>query len=237
MKTHDVVILILILIGGVFVFTRSLSAPASVPREAAKQKAEDFVPAGWSVIAKAEGDLNGDGVTDTVLAIEDTKTGEADFHPRSLLILLQNKTGDYELSIRSDTVIPHANEGGIFGDPFSGISIEKGSVAIDAYGGSAWRWSYSYQFRYQNAGWYLIGQTSGEFFNGDECMYKTTSQNFLTKRKQEIVSSRWDDYTRTSDINEDLPCTEKETWSSLENKELLNLKDFGVDDPFSNSSE
>jgi hypothetical protein len=41
--------------------------PARVPAEGAKER--EFVPAGWKVDGRAEGDLNGDGRADTVLRL------------------------------------------------------------------------------------------------------------------------------------------------------------------------
>ena len=40
-----------------------------------------------------------------------------------------------------------ADEGGVWGDPFEGLTIENGVLTIRLYGGNAWRWGYQYQFQ------------------------------------------------------------------------------------------
>lgn len=128
-------------------------------------KAESFVPKGWHVHEKAEGDLNKDNLPDIAAVIESDKPvknlKEADNEqtPRLLLIAFKQTDGSYKLSIQSNESIMLSNEGGVFGDPWEGLSIERGTLLVRFYGGSSSRWSYAYRWRFQNNDWFLIGAT------------------------------------------------------------------------------
>ncbi|MGF7059954.1 hypothetical protein [Brassicibacter mesophilus] len=114
-----------------------------------------FIPDGWQ-IAKAYGesevvgDLNGDGINEST-------------SPRILIIATGNKDMTYNLAVKAEKAILRKDEGGNMGEPFMGLEINRGSLLINHYGGSAWRWSKSYRFRYQKDGWYLIGASEDWF--------------------------------------------------------------------------
>lgn len=54
--------------------------------------------------------------------------------------------------------------GGMYGDPWNGMSIGKGVLTVTHYGGSAWRWTDQQKFRFQNNAMYLIGSTDDHFW-------------------------------------------------------------------------
>jgi hypothetical protein len=178
---------------------------------------EAFVPKGWQIITKTEGDLNKNNLTDTAAVIEqevqNLSLGEA--APRNLLIALQKDNGVYELSIQSDKAILRANEGGVFGDPLEGLSVDNGSLLIKFYGGSNWRWAQTYRFRYQDNGWYLIGATLTNYHTGTG-EGTIEDYNLLTGKMK-----------RTTGKIVGIGSTEEE-WIDRGKKELLDLKDFDV---------
>lgn len=194
------------------------------------QTIESFILKGWQSLQTIEGDLNKDGLKDAVIVIEDKdhKTDDGSSCdkykecPRSILILFQTKNGSYKLSIKSDKAILLAGEGGVFGDPFQKLKIDNGSLLINSYGGSNWRWSYSYRFRYQDNEWFLIGATSNNYFNVSDCVDKLIDYNFLTNKKKEIVSSKWDSWYN----QDDTPCSREEKWSDIKSDKIINLEDF-----------
>ncbi|MCU6708089.1 hypothetical protein M6D81_05130 [Paenibacillus sp. J5C_2022] len=65
------------------------------------------------------------------------KGGEA-VPPRALLIALLNADGSLERSIVAEHVILKADEGGVWGDSFESVTIDRGSVVVTHYGGSNW---------------------------------------------------------------------------------------------------
>jgi hypothetical protein len=90
-------------------------APA-IPAQAAT--VDGFAPAGWVVLKKAMGDLNGDGRADAALVIEsrkqhapvfDSEASRADFSPRVLVVALAmvEPPGYRRLLTNSDFIEPH----------------------------------------------------------------------------------------------------------------------------------
>ncbi len=128
---------------------------------------ESFIPAGWKLIKKTGGDLNQDGLDDIAGVIEYGKTDSKDSQapPRVLFIAFKDK-GNYQLSVQTAKAILKADQGGVWGDPFEDILVNRGSLLINFYGGSNYRWAYRYRFRYQNYGWYLIGARIDSYFTG-----------------------------------------------------------------------
>lgn len=90
-----------------------------------------IIPAGWKILndpdgerAIAKGDLNKDGIADVVAVIEaiDSDSSE-EAPPRVLIIAFGNKDDTYSLSIKAETAVLRANEGGVWGDPFESIRL------------------------------------------------------------------------------------------------------------------
>lgn len=129
-------------------------------------KIEAFVLKGWHVVEKAEGDLNKDNLPDLAAVVEADKDvsnlKEPDYpqKPRILMIAFRQPDGTYALSIQSNESVLLSNEGGVMGDPLAGLTIERGTLLVQFYGGSADRWGYDYRWRFQNNDWFLIGATS-----------------------------------------------------------------------------
>jgi hypothetical protein len=182
-----------------------------------------LIPTGWHILdvnyenakAKAEGDLNKDGIQDIAIVIENT----ADIDDRSLLIAFGTKDNTYSLSIIADNVILGALDGGGWGDPFDGIIIDRGSVVVNDYGGSGQRWYHNYRFRFQENDWYLIGATMGwnhPIKEGTEMAFDTEDYNLLTG-----------DYIFDK-IEEN--GEEKITKGNRGKKKLVKLSDFNIDD-------
>ena len=128
-------------------------------------KVESFVPKGWYIHEKAEGDLNKDNLPDLAVVIEadkpvkNLKEADNEQTPRLLFVAFKQADGSYKLSIQSNESIMLSNEGGVFGDPWEGLSIERGTLLVRFYGGSSSRWGYAYRWRFQENDWFMIGAT------------------------------------------------------------------------------
>jgi len=112
-----------------------------------------FVIAGMVPITLESADLNGDGSKDFILILDkpyDKKVpyDESGQENRPTLILIRDAAGKLSLAGRNDLVVYCRLCGGVFGDPFAGISIRGTTFTIDNYGGSADRWSDSFSFAY-----------------------------------------------------------------------------------------
>jgi hypothetical protein len=134
----------------------------------------DFIPAHYDTLdaGRTDGDLNHDGRPDVALALrsdeEATAESEENLPARLLLVLFGTPTG-YTLAAQSGKVLLCKECGGMYGDPFAGLTIYKGILSIDHYGGSSWRWSITSKFRYQQGAFFLIGETSSSGHNIGEC--------------------------------------------------------------------
>jgi len=170
---------------------------------------QDFVPKDWAVLMSAEGDLNKDGISDTVLVLKNIHETDIDASgvlkytdaPRLLAILFKTTQGDYRLSATSAKVILCSTCGGVLGDPFQDLKIDQGVMVIDHYGGSRYRWGYTHRLRYQDGDWYLIGKTETDLdditlesnskdlnlITGEEVVEKTNSKGKTTSQHLKVA--------------------------------------------------
>jgi len=153
----------------------------------------DFVPAGWTILDSALGDLNNDKLLDVVLILqhidsviliktEDDFTDTVRTQPRILAVLFRNTSDNlFHLKEQSNSFIlthddVHAD------DPYQSITIKKGILQIDFYwypDSGNWFNSHSYKFRYQEKSFCLIGADYEES-NKATHDYSKYSYNFLT---------------------------------------------------------
>lgn len=162
----------------------------------ALQKSEDvgnnivsLIPQGWRMLektkgepVKAEGDLNRDGIPDMAAVIEKKTKHKNEAPPRALMIAFGQQDHTFALSIMAEHAILKEDEGGVWGDPFSELSIDDGVVIVRHYGGSNWRWYNTCRFQYRKNDWYLIGATRGSYFTGTATIEDADEEeiNFLS---------------------------------------------------------
>ena len=149
---------------GLFLLTICLGCPhfaygaeaeeISTPEELRPFLEPDSVPLDIKAI-----DLNGDGRSDYLLVLQrqEEKYADAD-DQRPLLILLRQADNTLKLAKRNDKIIYCSRCGGVLGDPYLGMTLIKRGFIIEHAGGSAWRWSLSYQFNYskRDKTWRLV---------------------------------------------------------------------------------
>lgn len=123
---------------------------------------EPFIESGTKAIALEKGDLNGDGREDFILVLEkENPAKDVDGLPvnqRPLLILLRGADGKLTSAKRNERIVMCSECGGVFGDPFDGVVAGRNKFSVELYGGSNWRWKYSYQFNYSRIDktWQLV---------------------------------------------------------------------------------
>lgn len=118
---------------------------------------ESFIPKGWQLLDAIDVDFNGDSITDKVGVIEKDygdKIYDVWEYPRLLFALKGNDYG-YTLDFQDINLVRHAREGGIYGDPYLPLTSDGKDFTINAYGGSAWKWSERSTFTYIEDQWYL----------------------------------------------------------------------------------
>lgn len=147
-----------------------------------------FVPNGYSFLGGEKGNLNLDKYADIVLVLKkdnEKDTSDVNDHPekRPLLIFLGQTDGSYKLAGRNDNTVYCIDCGGVFGDPFDGISITNGNFSINHYGGSSWRWTRIVTYKYSPAdkNWYLFRDGSESFHTSNPNKVESkikTAKNF-----------------------------------------------------------
>lgn len=135
-------------------------SPPTAPATATATQAPDTITLASNLkkIGQATGDLNKDGQAEKVLVVEDLNSSDEYSHERRLQIYhLVN--GQWNLWEDIAGGLLGSADGGMMGDPFEAITIERGVIVIKHFGGSRQKWSYTHRFRYQNKNWELIGAT------------------------------------------------------------------------------
>jgi hypothetical protein len=157
-----------------FLVTGLWAAARAQPEKPLSKELKAFVIKGYEVLGAAEGDVNGDGRKDAVLVLkqagEDSLSYElAETASRPLLLLTRDAGGRLKQAVRNDDLVLCAQCGGVFGDPWEGISISKGQIMINFYGGSNWRWSIQYVFAWQATAkdWLLVQERNISYHTSD----------------------------------------------------------------------
>jgi len=167
---------------------------------------------GWEILDIQKGDLNKDKRKDLVVVLEQ-ETDISGYKDKKRIMLVYFKTSDnkFKKSVENKKIILCAKCGGIKGDPYGGVRIDRGSLVITNAGGSRYLWEYNHRYRHQNGDWYLIGLTESSQDNilgtgtttdtnlitGDQIITKyTQDKDTKIKGKKKIKSlpklSKWD---------------------------------------------
>jgi hypothetical protein len=200
-------------------FTTALFGQTKQERELS-----NFVPKGFMISERINGDLNKDGVVDCILIIngtdkrkikKDENSEKVDLNRRGIIILL-NKNNHYELATKNYDCFSSANEdGGVYFAPELSIDINKGNLLIHFGHG---RYGYrSYSFRFQNSDFELIGYDSSD--DNGPIVNRETSVNFLTKKKRIKENINQHAVEEGDEVF-------KDTWEKIQIVKLVKLSDI-----------
>jgi hypothetical protein len=145
---------------------RSNSQSTVIPEEV-----KPFVLKGYEILDLGKGDINADNLSDFILVLknpaEDSLFDERS--PRPLLLLIRQPNGKLKQTVRNDNAVMGRHDGGVFGDPWEGMNVFKGGFGLSFYGGSSWRWSYHYEFKWNavKKNWMLTKESSSSFHSAD----------------------------------------------------------------------
>lgn len=140
------------------------------------QDLKAFVPKGYSVISIESGDLNLDEYTDAILVLrktsEESTSNYAENKPdkRPMLILIGQKDGTYTLAYENNNAVYCIDCGGLFGDPFTGITIKDGYFSIEhgVSGGHHWENVTTFKYNKSKKNWFLYKDNYINYkFNSD----------------------------------------------------------------------
>ncbi|MCA0370189.1 MAG: hypothetical protein LCH26_03695 [Proteobacteria bacterium] len=171
-----------------------------------------FVPPGWLLLDKAQGDLAGEGRQDVALVIaqndperiKENKEGlgseTINTNPRALLILFQEVGGAFRLVLTHKTMIPPEGDehSPCLADPFQSVAITKGRLILSYQSwSSCGTWSASqfetiFRYEKETQGFRLIGAQRTDFHRATgEGTH--TSTNYLTGKKKITKTHMGDD--------------------------------------------
>ena len=197
------------------------------------QDFRSFIPNDYDTLydGVARGDLNKDGIEDIAMVLgpnweknEDWRERGTDSNatPRLLIILFGKNSGFVQVA-KSEKAILCKDCGGIFGDPFAGIEINKNVLSINHYGGSNWRWGYTHKFRYQGNEFFLIGQTTNSYWSVENC----EKLNDFAGTKYEDINFITGQYEK-KEISEDCKLLENKK-GKRKIEQLISLSNFEID--------
>ncbi len=189
----------------------------------------DFVPQGGFLLDSVQTDFNADGIPDWILVLA-SSTEQGDDATGAMcersLVILQGSKGGYTLQSHNKKAIMCRECGGVFGDPFSGIKVNKNVMHINHYGGSSTRWVRKHTFRFQNNEWMLIGVSESnnsvvlECATIEQAELNLTEVNFNTAKMHVVRTKRG-------------ACKPyKDQWIPYTKKPLISLKAFDIEESY-----
>ncbi len=163
----------------------------------------DFVPDGWKLYDKTDGDLDGDGQPDAALIIQRNDPAGVisnpdglgydsyDANPRILLVAFQDEPGRYQLIGRSDLIIPD-HDSPTIEDPYETMLIKDGKLHLNLqFFASAGSWSMfnrRFQFRWNGKAMALIGFDLSYVHRGSG-ETRRSSVNYLSGKRQDSTGT------------------------------------------------
>lgn len=141
-------------------------------------------PKGQTIVNQTSGDLDNDKIDEKIVVLNTGQSG--DFGKERIILIFKAQDGAWKLWHRSSGAIMSSENGGMMGDPFHSIKVERGALVIKHFGGSSSKWDLTHRFRHQNDDWELIGLTSvGTYFTEFETFdYNLTSGNVIYKMEE-----------------------------------------------------
>lgn len=173
--------------------TGAAKREASSHNDAPMAELNAFAEGNWKVLSGQQGDLSGNGTQGVVLVLDRPGTGAEMLGggtPRSVLLLTRDSAGKLQKAKQNDRLVPCAQCGGMAGDPFGYVRVDKGGFTALVEGGSRERWSDEYTFKYSDdqQDWLLdkAVRTVTDTQTGEEKNIELTGKDFGTIRFEEF---------------------------------------------------
>lgn len=99
---------------------------------------------------------------------------------RKLIIAFGREDGSYHQEAVFDDLILSSGSGGVWGDPFDGLSFDQREkeITINHYGGSNWRWYTIDTLNETDGNWQLAKRVEGSYFTGDRIMEEAAETTY-----------------------------------------------------------
>lgn len=129
------------------------------------------IPAGYVAMDTLSGDLNRDSYNDFIMVVKkvDEDTIFSYDPVRPLLLFTGQGDGTLKFKEKNNDAVMCIGCGGVMGDPYMGVVINNGYFSVEHYGGSAWRWTKIYTFKYlREEDTWILHKVGGESFHATE---------------------------------------------------------------------
>jgi len=113
------------------------------------------IPSGHSVVDSVRGDLDGRAGSELAVVYNTRVDSTGEGSPRRVVIYRLHK-GRWKPWKQSDQALFGSADGGMRGDPFSGIEITNRNLLLYQDGGSQWRWGQTEVYRFDKDDFYLV---------------------------------------------------------------------------------
>lgn len=145
------------------------------------------VPEGYTRLADVRGNLDKEEGDERVIVYDTPREAEMGTE-REIRIYKQAYDGFWSLIHKSTRAVLSSTHGGMMGDPFEELRIERRCIVIEQFGGSREKWNYTHRYRYQNQQWELIGASiryGAPCDYWDEFDYNLSTGNIHVKKQVE----------------------------------------------------
>lgn len=157
------------------------------------------------ILAEAWGDLDKDGQPEKALLLDVAIKGQ---NPALRMIqIFKGSEDEWQLWHVSQGGVLDSESGGLLGDPFESMTIERGALVIRHFGGSAQKWNYTHRYRFDGKAWPLIGAT---IKYGTQGCYQLFDYNLASGKAvhKQVSKQCWSDDvppSTTTQLNIDKP--------------------------------
>lgn len=162
--------------------------------EKAPPEINAFIPKGFEVLSLTKGDINNDKLVDFILVCKNKKEAEDGGLPRLIMLILQDANKKFKVARKTEKAIMCAGCGGVMGDPFSGVEVNKnGNFTIQHYGGSSWRWTKDATFRFDGKNNWVLTYEKNITFHSSEP--EKTLREYAIPENEFLVPKTIESYT------------------------------------------
>lgn len=180
--------------------------PSLVPAQG--KAVENFVPKGWKIQDKVEGDINGDRGADTVLTLIQAGGTEID-RARALVVLVKQGNGQLQRLAVANKLLLCSLCAGMLGGPDgagANIEIKKGVIIVSQLSGSREARNRTHRFWIDKSSkrLVLIGKdivdydratgdstsTSSNYLTGQQIVEKAQAQKVISTKKSTIPKTK-----------------------------------------------
>lgn len=177
------------------IFTKPDKAIGTMPSEG--KKVEIFVPKGWEIVSRADGDLNGDGLSDAAITLGlnedmrgmlDTSDDKYESPPYIVAVLFAKSGGGFERFAANGHLYPQ------YGNAPLDLKIVRGVLITNQNFRDGWAIDATYRFRYDAAEnkLMLIGFDLEHYSRSNIYEGSKISENYVTGTRIEYAKSAYD---------------------------------------------